>query len=104
MNFKTSKFVDSAKNTSMQVLRILISIASIVLLFVFFRWVGWKGMLAFFLGMGVMTYLFLSKNMMIKMVVEYFEASTYVDEMAGGTKTATKTKIRSLSHSLNSEE
>jgi len=64
----------SLKFESMRILRIIISIASILLLIGFFRWTGLKGLMSFILGLFVMAYLLLSKNAMLMGVVEYFEA------------------------------
>jgi hypothetical protein len=39
----------------------------------FFRFIGWRGILAFMLGMFIMAYLILSKNAMLNFIVEYIE-------------------------------
>ena len=39
----------------------------------FFRFVSWKGIIAFILGMSIMAYLILSDNMLMKFIVDYIE-------------------------------
>lgn len=68
-------------NIGRQTLKITLSIASIILLIVFFRWIGFKGLLAFFFGMGLMAYLLLSKNLMLSYIVDYFGAKDHIKEI-----------------------
>lgn len=75
------KAKQSAKGVLQIILRIVIMIASILLILGFFRWAGLKGMLAFMLGMGIMAYLLLSKNMMFMGIIETFGATEYIREM-----------------------
>lgn len=77
MEKRFAKFNQATK----RILRIVISIASILILIFFFRWVGLKGVLAFFLGMTIMAYLLLSKNLMFMGIIDYFGADKYIDEV-----------------------
>jgi len=70
-------------NTTKQYVRYLVSIASLIGLVVFIRWAGMKGIISFFLGMTVMAALFLSKNMMIRLLVDKFSGTEYVDQIRG---------------------
>ncbi len=75
------KATRSVKSIFFTVLRIVIMIASVLLIIGFFRWAGIKGMLSFLLGMGIMAYLLLSKNMMFRGIIETFGATEYISEM-----------------------
>lgn len=55
------------------VLKITISIGSILLLIFIIRVAGWSGVLAFILGMTFMAYLLLSKNKLLLGIVEYLD-------------------------------
>lgn len=62
--------------------RLFFGFGTIIGLVFFFRFVGWKGMMAFFLGMLIMAYLLLSKNVMLQVVLRMFEGSDeYIDEL-----------------------
>ncbi len=65
----------------MTILRIFIIIASILLVIGFLRWAGIKGVLSFMLGMSLMAYLLLSKNIMFQGIIEMFGASEYLSEI-----------------------
>ncbi len=78
---KVFKVFTPLKGILMTVLRITVMILSILLIFGFFRWSGIKGFLSFLLGMGIMAYLLLSKNMMFQMIIETFGAVEYIDEV-----------------------
>lgn len=69
------------KNILMTILRIFIIIASILLVIGFLRWAGIKGVLSFMLGMSLMAYLLLSKNIMFQGIIEMFGASEYLSEI-----------------------
>lgn len=53
----------------------------------FFRWVGFKGILSFLIGMGIMAYLLLSKNPMVKMIIKLAESQEHLEELMGNAKT-----------------
>ncbi len=57
----------------------MIAALSILTIFFFFRWVGIKGMISFILGMGIMAWIFLSKNVLVRMIVSKFEGEEYID-------------------------
>ncbi|GAG27064.1 unnamed protein product [marine sediment metagenome] len=50
-------------------------------MFGFFRFIGWRGLLAFVLGMGIMTWLLLSKNQMLLWIIKKTEGEEYIDDM-----------------------
>jgi len=75
------KAKQSAKGVLQIILRIVIMIASILLILGFFRWAGVKGVLAFILGMLIMAYLLLSKNFMFKGIIDMFGATEYLEDM-----------------------
>lgn len=62
-------------------LRIIVMIASVLLIIGFLRWGGIKGILSFMLGMGLMAYLLLSKNMMFQGIIGMFGADEYLNEI-----------------------
>lgn len=52
----------------------------LLVLFVFFvRWIGYKGLLGLFLGMVVMAWIFLSKNVLVRWIVSKMRAEEYVE-------------------------
>lgn len=69
------------KNILNTIIRIFIIIASILLVIGFLRWAGIKGVLSFMLGMSLMAYLLLSKNIMFQGIIEMFGASEYLSEI-----------------------
>lgn len=62
------------KNNLKTVLNIVLSLASILLIFIYFRWVGYKGVISFLLGLIVMAYLLLSNNIIMRSLIKIFEA------------------------------
>jgi len=75
------KIKEKVSNIFKVTLRIVIMIASVLLILGFFRWAGIKGILSFMLGMGIMAYLLLSKNMMFRGIIDMFGATEYLDDM-----------------------
>ena len=60
--------------------RIFLSLLSILAVFGFFRFLGWKGIVGFLVGLTVMAYLFLSKSLMIRVLLEKFSGTEeYID-------------------------
>lgn len=53
-------------------LKIITGVLISIGIFIFFRWVGLKGLLSFILGMITSTYLILSKNKMFEFIAESF--------------------------------
>lgn len=76
------KATRSVKSIFFTILRIIIMIASILLIIAFFRWAGLKGMASFILGMSLMGYLLLSKNMMFQGIISMFGADEYLNEIS----------------------
>ena len=62
-------------------LNIPISIGLIIAIFMFFRWIGYKGMIGFALGMMIMAYLILSKNVMLKWAIDMTRSNEYIEEV-----------------------
>lgn len=75
------KIKEVIRNVFKTILRIAFIIASILLILGFFRWAGIKGFIAFLLGMGIMAYLLLSKNMMFQGIIEMFGADEYITDI-----------------------
>lgn len=59
--------------------RIIIRIGSVLLLIWFFIWLGLKGVVGLLSGLAIMAFLLLSKNPLVKMLVDMFHASRYLD-------------------------
>ncbi len=72
---------DKAINFFKKALIIIFSIASIISLFIFLRWAGIKGIISLFLGMGIMAYLFMSKNFMLSYIIESTKSEDYIEEI-----------------------
>ncbi len=69
------------KNNLKTVLNIVLSLASILLIFIYFRWVGYKGVISFLLGMVIMAYLLLSNNIIMRSLIKIFEAKQTLKEL-----------------------
>lgn len=78
------------KNVIFSFINILLSLATIIAFFIFFRWVGVKGLLAFLLGMFIIGYLILSKNLMFQAIIGMTKSESYIDELRGQTNEETK--------------
>ena len=85
------------------ILGIIISIASIIALFAFLRWVGWKGFISMLLGMAIVAWLFLSKNLLVLWVVKKASGEDFIDEMMG-TEDLGDNELSKLKHSENSNK
>lgn len=62
-------------------LSIALSIASVLLLMLFFRYIGVKGALGFFTGLGVMAYLILSKNPMLMGIIRLTSSDEFIEDI-----------------------
>lgn len=71
------------KSVLKRVLIIVLSIGSIILLFLFLRWVGLKGLLSLMIGMFIMAWLLLSKNQLLLWVIKKTEGGDYLEEVKG---------------------
>lgn len=66
-------------------LRIIISVGTFFAIIYFFRYIGLKGILGFVVGMFVMTFLFLSKNPLIRFIIQKSSGSEeYIDVINKG--------------------
>lgn len=63
------------KKVSLITLKIVISIATLVLLFLALRWLGFKGVVGFFSGMAIMAYVFMSQNNMMLALINILDKS-----------------------------
>ena len=79
------KIKEKLSNIFKVTLRIIVMIASILLIIAFLRWGGIKGILSFVLGMSLMAYLLLSKNMMFQGIISMFGADEYLNDVGGKT-------------------
>ena len=80
------KIKEKSKAILMYLLRITIMIGSIVLIIIAMRWFGIKGILGMIFGMFVSTYLILSKNVILRALIEMMHSEEYVDELRGKGK------------------
>lgn len=64
-----------------KIFKIICFILSIFLFIWFFRWASWKGMISFVLGMGIMGFLLLSKNPMLRFLISFAQADDYFKEI-----------------------
>ena len=64
-------------------IRAVISIGILFIVFFFFRYIGFKGLLGFVIGMGLMSFMFLSKNPILRWAIAFASAEAYVDDIAG---------------------
>ena len=79
----TGKRAQHAVSSVLKVtLRLVVMIASVLLIIAFLRWAGIKGILSFVLGMSLMAYLLISKNMMFQGIISMFGADEYLNEVA----------------------
>lgn len=78
---KMKKLLKSIKNKLFIVVRIAVSILSVILLFLGLRWAGIKGFIMLVFGMIIMGYLLLSKNMMLDWFVNFAKAKNYLEEI-----------------------
>ena len=62
-------------------LNIPVTIGLLIGFFIFFRWIGWKGMLGMIIGMAIMAYLLLSKNIMLKWAIDMAKGNEYIEEV-----------------------
>lgn len=69
------------KQIARKIFMIALSVASVVGIFMFFRWVGFKGILSFLIGMSIMAYLLLSKNSMVAMIIKMTESNDHLSEI-----------------------
>lgn len=58
---------------------IFYSLFSIIALFLFFRWGGIKAFVGIMLGFVIMAYVFLSKNVIVRALIDRFEGNEYID-------------------------
>ena len=63
------------------IIYISVALGSTLAIFMFFRWTGYKGLIAFFLGMGIAVYLFMSKNPMVMGLVKMSSSKEYIEEL-----------------------
>ncbi len=61
---------EKVKSVLQVTLKITITILSIIFIIVAIRWLQLKGMVGFFSGMGIMSYLFLTENKLFIMFIE----------------------------------
>lgn len=73
--------IDKIKNGLNYVLKIIFSMASFVALTYVLYWGGLKGFTMLLLGMFIMAYLMLSKNIMVQAMISYFEADGFIGEI-----------------------
>lgn len=64
--------------------RIFIGVLLLVGIFLFFTQLGVKGFVGFLVGMTVMAVLMLSKNLMIRTLINRFESNEYIDLIKKG--------------------
>jgi len=69
------------KNVAKPIFRIFTTLISIFLFIWLFRYLGFKGILGLFIGMTIMAYLILSKNMLLLGIVNIFDAGGFVEEI-----------------------
>lgn len=81
------KILSSIKSFFRKFLMLAMSFASIILLFLFLRWAGIKGLASFGLGMGIMAYLMLSKNLMLAYIIDKTKSGEYLHEIKSEQKT-----------------
>ena len=62
-------------------LRLIIAITMTILILRGMYWMGLKGMFGMFLGMVIMTVIFLSKNPLVLWFIQKFNAETYMNEI-----------------------
>lgn len=80
---KKIEFIAYLTNTGLYILKILLMLALLFAVFMFFRWAGVKGMLSFILGMFLMSWLILSKNMVMRTLIEMTKSESYINEVVG---------------------
>jgi len=75
------RFRDKILSVMFTIVRIGVMISSVIAVFWFFRWVGWKGFISFVAGMSLMAYVILSKNPLIKWVIDATQSDEYIWEL-----------------------
>ncbi len=83
MNWKN--FWLQLKGTFFYIFKILFSLATIIGFFYLFRWLGLKGFYGFALGLLIMAYMILSKNMIMQGIIDMTSSEDYIDELRGKT-------------------
>lgn len=78
---KWKHLTEKSKESGMYFVRIAVAIGTFLLLIMMIRWAGIKGVLMLFLGMGIMAYLLLSKNIMLLALIDKLEGNEYIDEI-----------------------
>lgn len=69
------------KNIAKQIIRVVLIIVSLLAMINLFRWLGYKGFFGFVLGMAAMGYLLLSKNIVFRSLIGYFDADDFLDDL-----------------------
>jgi len=63
------------------IIRILSTLISIFLFIWLFRYLGFKGFIGLLIGMFIMAFLILSKNMLLLSIVRLFDGDDYLNEI-----------------------
>jgi len=69
------------KNKLNFLLGLFIKIVSIILIILFIRWAGIKGIIALIMGMAIMAYLILSGNQIMLFFIKIFGNKEYLEEI-----------------------
>lgn len=75
--------IGETKDTIKAILKGGLTIAILFGMFMFFRFIGLKGLLGFVCGMSIMAYLILSKNPLLRWVISFATAEYYIDDLKG---------------------
>lgn len=66
---------------TLKIFKICYSVLTILAFIYFLRWAGYKGVISLLLGMLIMAYLLLSKNIMFMSLVKLLEAEQHIDDI-----------------------
>lgn len=73
--------IQKIKNFTLIIVKIVISLVTIILFIGFFRWTGFKGLISFMLGMLIMAFLILSKNPILLSIIAMTQSEDFIDSI-----------------------